>query len=62
LAAAVNWARNLSKDPNWSSMAAARSPSGLSPPLGDRFFHQMLWLTCPPRWNARFFSLRKIAD
>jgi hypothetical protein len=42
-------------------MAAASSPVGLSPPLGERFFHQMEWLTWPPRWNARFFSLRKIA-
>ena len=32
-----------------ASIAVASSPVGLSPPLGDRFFHQIEWLTCPPR-------------
>ena len=42
-------------------MAAAKSPVGLSPPLGERFFHQIEWFTCPPRWKARFFSLSRMA-
>ena len=38
--------RKASKEPNClSTAAAANSPSGLSPPFGDKFFHQMVWLT-----------------
>ncbi|SKU22211.1 Uncharacterised protein [Mycobacteroides abscessus subsp. abscessus] len=40
-AAAENWSRNLSNPPNCSLMAPPSSPSGLSPPWGDKFFHQM---------------------
>jgi len=31
---------------------------GLSPPSGDMFGQNTVWLTCPARLNARFFSQR----
>ena len=55
-AAAVKCAVNLSNEPKWSSIAAASSPVGLSPPSGDRFVQKIEWLTWPPRLNARSFS------
>ena len=56
LALASKWARNLSKLPKNSSIAAARSPVGLSPPSGDRFGQNTEWLMWPPRLKARVFS------
>src|SRR5699024_12690701 len=53
-AAAVNWARKLSKEPKYSSIAEASSQVGLSPPSGDRLFQKIEWLVCPPRLNARY--------
>src|SRR5690625_5978121 len=52
-AAAVNWARKLSKEPKYSSMAEASSPVGLSPPSGERFCQKIEWLVWPPRLKAR---------
>ena len=42
-AAAVKCAWNLSNEPKYSSMAAASSPVGLSPPSGERFFQKIEW-------------------
>ena len=56
VATAVKWAMNLSNEPNWSSIAWASSPTGLSPPSGDRFRQNAEWLTWPPRLNASVFS------
>ncbi|OAP29177.1 hypothetical protein A4R44_00972 [Amycolatopsis sp. M39] len=53
---AVNWALNLSNEPNASSIAAASSPVGLSPPSGERIFHHTTWLACPARLNASVVS------
>ena len=39
-------------------MAAASSPSGLSPPSGERFFQNTEWLMWPPVWNARSLERR----
>ena len=61
-AVASNWARYASNEPKWSSMAAPSSPSGLSPPSGERFFQKIEWLMWPPRLNARFFSSRLIVS
>ncbi len=47
---------NLSNDPKLSSIAAASSPSGLSPPSGLRLVQKIEWLTWPPRWKARSFE------
>ena len=55
-AAAVKWAWNLSNEPKYSSMAAASSPVGLSPPSGERFFQKIEWFVWPPRLKARSFD------
>ena len=44
-AVAVKCAWNLSKEPKWSSIAAASSPVGLSPPSGERLVQKIEWLT-----------------
>jgi hypothetical protein len=45
-----------SNEPKCSSIAAARSPSGRSPPSGDRLFQKIECRTWPDRLNARVFS------
>lgn len=34
-------------------MAESKSPSGPSPPFGDKFCQKILWLICPPPLNLR---------
>ncbi len=46
----------MSKEPKSSSMAAASSPVGLSPPLGERIFHHTRCSECPARLNASVVS------
>ena len=55
-ALASKWARKPSNEPKCSSIRAPTSPSGLSPPSGERLGQKIEWLTCPPRLKARFFS------
>src|SRR5665648_1281550 len=57
-AAAAKCFWNASNDPKCSSIAVARSPTGRSPPSGERFTQNTAWLRCPARLNARFFSYR----
>jgi hypothetical protein len=45
VALAVKFAWKPSNEPKDSSIAAPSSPSGLSPPSGDRFFQKIEWLT-----------------
>ena len=58
VAAAVNWAFMLSKEPKNSSIAAPSSSVGRSgaEPLGAMFFQNTEWFTWPARLNARSFS------
>src|SRR5690606_23388955 len=58
VALAVKWFLKASKEPNESLIASATSPSGSPPPSGERLFQKIVWLMCPPRLNARFFSYR----
>ena len=52
----LSWALNASNDPKYSSRAAASSPSGLSPPSGERFFQKIECRTWPLTLKASAFS------
>src|SRR4051812_754430 len=47
-AALANSSLNLSNEPNFLSIAAARVPFGVPPPFGDRMFQKKVWFQWPP--------------
>jgi hypothetical protein len=53
LVAADSCPEKASNEPKCSSIAAASSPSGRSPPSGDRFFQKIECSTCPERLKAK---------